>query len=593
MKKLNLFFRLSKVNIEKRLVTGIATAEVVDKSGEICDYETTVPYYKAWSDEFAKATNGGSLGNLRSMHNPVAAGKIIEVNYNDAAKSIEITAKVVDDAEWNKVVENVYTGFSQGGEYIDRWPDEQNPKLMRYTANPSEVSLVDNPCLGVATFEVVKADGSVEIRKLKTAGEPMTKTPELTQGWQAKDGSFHMKKSDAERHNAKVDAEAAAKAAGAGADAIIDELNKKLGKEEKDSEETNMDGEDKPKKKPASDAEGTDDESGEEDAEKATGAVETAKEPKSEGKGKDDEDKDTTTKLTGQNLVKNLYDVGRVASIIQDLDWIQDCLEQEAAWEGDNSPQPAKLKECIEQLGAFLKALVEEEVDEITEDGEDGDIDGMLEMAAKLPQDSARAIKTIVEAGKRSVKKTARLIAALEKAGARHSKADTENLNQMSEYVATVGEHLDKMAKAHQKAVDAHGEITKCAEGMGKCMKALGIDPDVKGGKEVVDEDTHGEPGDDKDPKAEKMVKFVRLEEENAALRSLVEKVTAQLGDVNKRLAVVEKEPVANPKGVIGVGIVQKRNGVDESGEPVDAESPTNIRPARVSPMEYKRQTSR
>ena len=75
----NIFFRLAKVDIDKRLVYGIATAEVVDKSGEICDYETTKPYYKEWSNEFSKATNGASLGNLRSMHNPVAAGKIVDV----------------------------------------------------------------------------------------------------------------------------------------------------------------------------------------------------------------------------------------------------------------------------------------------------------------------------------------------------------------------------------------------------------------------------------------------------------------------------------------------------------------------------------
>ena len=38
---------------------------------------------------------------------------------------------------------------------------------MRYTAEPVEVSLVDHPCLPEATFAVVKADGSTELRKFK------------------------------------------------------------------------------------------------------------------------------------------------------------------------------------------------------------------------------------------------------------------------------------------------------------------------------------------------------------------------------------------------------------------------------------------
>jgi hypothetical protein len=38
---------------------------------------------------------------------------------------------------------------------------------MRYTAEPLEVSLVDHPCLPEATFAVIKADGSTELRKFK------------------------------------------------------------------------------------------------------------------------------------------------------------------------------------------------------------------------------------------------------------------------------------------------------------------------------------------------------------------------------------------------------------------------------------------
>src|SRR5260370_19762844 len=96
------------------------------------------------------------------MHGKVAAGKLTSINFNDAEKQIEICSKVVDDNEWNKVLEGVYTGFSQGGAYVKRWKDGD---VQKYTADPGEVSLVDLPCLADATFQIIKADGATELRK--------------------------------------------------------------------------------------------------------------------------------------------------------------------------------------------------------------------------------------------------------------------------------------------------------------------------------------------------------------------------------------------------------------------------------------------
>ncbi|MCB4802659.1 hypothetical protein QO001_002211 [Methylobacterium brachiatum] len=162
MPELSLFLPLTKVDAVNRLVYGVATAEAPDRSGEVCDYASTKPFYEKWSGGIAKATDGRSLGNLRAMHGKVAAGKVTQIAFNDDARQIEICAKVVDDAEWRKVEEGVYTGFSQGGAYAKRWKGEDG--LMRYTADPSEVSLVDLPCLPSATFQVLKADGAAETR---------------------------------------------------------------------------------------------------------------------------------------------------------------------------------------------------------------------------------------------------------------------------------------------------------------------------------------------------------------------------------------------------------------------------------------------
>jgi hypothetical protein len=164
---MQIFVPITKIDAHRRLVYGVVTAETPDVAGEVCDYASTKPLYQKWSQKFATATDGRSFGNLRAMHANVAAGKLVEIAFNDEQKRIEICGKVVDDDEWQKVEEGVYTGFSQGGRYLKRWPDPDEPKLMRYTAEPLEVSLVDHPCLPEATFAVIKADGSTELRKFK------------------------------------------------------------------------------------------------------------------------------------------------------------------------------------------------------------------------------------------------------------------------------------------------------------------------------------------------------------------------------------------------------------------------------------------
>lgn len=156
---------LAKVDEAKRLVYGIVTAEQPDNTGEICDYASSKPYYQRWSAGFAELTDGRSLGNLRVMHGNVVAGKLTAIDFDDDAAEISICAKITDDNIWSDVLDGVYTGFSHGGKYAKRWPDPKNPRLTRYTACPVEISIVDSPCLPGATFAIVKADGSMELRK--------------------------------------------------------------------------------------------------------------------------------------------------------------------------------------------------------------------------------------------------------------------------------------------------------------------------------------------------------------------------------------------------------------------------------------------
>jgi len=171
--RFNKFVQFTKIDSMNRTVSGIFTDETPDKTGEICDYDSSKPHYQNWSNEFAKTTGGQSLGNIREMHGLSAAGKVTDLLFDDTGKSISGTAKIVDDNAWKKCMEGVYTGFSHGGDYVGGLKQEKSSDgqktYKRYTAKPSEISLVDNPANPNAHFQFVKADGTIELRKFQTS----------------------------------------------------------------------------------------------------------------------------------------------------------------------------------------------------------------------------------------------------------------------------------------------------------------------------------------------------------------------------------------------------------------------------------------
>jgi len=162
-----LFIPLTKIDEEQRTVYGWGALEQPDAANEIMDYSTSKPHFMEWSSTAAKRSGGKSKGNVRSMHNNTAAGKLVDFRADDMNKGFYVGAKIVDQAEWQKVKEGVYTGFSIGGSYLRRWPDEGTIGKIRYTAKPTELSLVDAPCIPGATFQIMKAD-SIEQGTFKT-----------------------------------------------------------------------------------------------------------------------------------------------------------------------------------------------------------------------------------------------------------------------------------------------------------------------------------------------------------------------------------------------------------------------------------------
>lgn len=161
----------------------MAIAEERDNVNEIFDYATSKPLIAAWSDGFKEKTGGKSCGNLRAMHNAVSAGKLTALHFDDEQRAVAVCAKVIDEGEWQKVLQGVYTGFSFGGRAVKRWRDE-TLGAMRYTLQPVELSLADKPCVPSAVFEVVKTDGTTEHRQFKMGGNlviKIQKNMDLTQ----------------------------------------------------------------------------------------------------------------------------------------------------------------------------------------------------------------------------------------------------------------------------------------------------------------------------------------------------------------------------------------------------------------------------
>lgn len=163
------FFPLVKVDEAKRIVYGLVTAEVEDRDGETCHYETTKPEYQKVNEEMSKASAGDNIMPLREMHQLIAAGNGKSIEFRDAQKQILMGFEVTDDSTWRKVAKKTLLGFSQGGRYLKKWME--NGKAM-YTAEPGEISLVDRPCLANALIEYAKADGSIEM--FKTADAKLT-----------------------------------------------------------------------------------------------------------------------------------------------------------------------------------------------------------------------------------------------------------------------------------------------------------------------------------------------------------------------------------------------------------------------------------
>ena len=143
-------------------VDGVIVAEEVDREGEIWDYASSKDGIISWSNELASKSGGENRGNVRSMHGGEkrAAGHIVDLVADDAAKLFRARVLVDDPIDIKKCKTKTYTGFSIKAPYAERWSTLRNPRFIRWTSGkPVEVSLVDLPMIYSAVIANKMADG--------------------------------------------------------------------------------------------------------------------------------------------------------------------------------------------------------------------------------------------------------------------------------------------------------------------------------------------------------------------------------------------------------------------------------------------------
>jgi hypothetical protein len=157
----------SKVDAERRIVSGFATLDNIDKQADIVTTDASIKAFKKFR------------GNIREMHQPTAVGKMVsfkEDKYFDPESKkfysgVYVSAYISKGAQstWEKVLDGTLSGFSIGGK-MNKWDDGYDEKMDKTVRiikdyDLTELSLVDNPANQFANiFSIEKVDG-VDVMK--------------------------------------------------------------------------------------------------------------------------------------------------------------------------------------------------------------------------------------------------------------------------------------------------------------------------------------------------------------------------------------------------------------------------------------------
>jgi hypothetical protein len=186
----------SKVDVERRIVSGFATLDNIDKQADIVTTDASIKAFSKFR------------GNIREMHQPTAVGKMIsfkEDKYFDPESKkfysgVYVSTYISKGAQntWEKVLDGTLSGFSIGGK-MNKWDDGYDEKIdakIRIIKDYDlvELSLVDNPANQFANvLSVEKVDGVDMIK-----GESLD-TPIENVFWDAESGIVMLSENDVEQ----------------------------------------------------------------------------------------------------------------------------------------------------------------------------------------------------------------------------------------------------------------------------------------------------------------------------------------------------------------------------------------------------------
>jgi len=151
---------ISKVDVEKRIVSGFATLDNVDRQGDRVTAEASQKAFENFR------------GNVRLMHQPIPAGKVVnfrtesffDAGTNKQYNGVYVDAYISKGATdiWEMVLDGTLTGFSIGGNVKDSEPvlDAESQSTVRIIKDYDlvELSLVDSPANQLANIFSIQKD---------------------------------------------------------------------------------------------------------------------------------------------------------------------------------------------------------------------------------------------------------------------------------------------------------------------------------------------------------------------------------------------------------------------------------------------------
>jgi len=206
---INLSIPFTKVNREKRTVSGFATLDNVDQTSDVVTAESSLKAFENFR------------GNIREMHGSNAVGKMVsfrpETFYDPKSKEfyngVYVDAYISKGAQdtWEKVLDGTLSGFSIGGKIkeSDNEVNKSTGKTVRFIKDYEliELSIVDSPAnelcnilsiqkvngqyiakgiaVGVVTENIFYCEdsNSVFISTDKTYDSPVSGKPAQLIGW--------------------------------------------------------------------------------------------------------------------------------------------------------------------------------------------------------------------------------------------------------------------------------------------------------------------------------------------------------------------------------------------------------------------------